>query len=145
MFRLSTEAIETGPLLDSLRAAEAGACATFEGWVRNHNEGREVQELEYEGYEAVAASEGEKVVAEALEKFDVHRVECVHRVGRLAIGDMAVWVGVSASHRAASFDACRYVIEEVKKRLPIWKKEHYVDGDSGWINCETGAARSGKS
>ena len=65
----------------------------------------------------------------------------MHRVGALAIGDMAVWVGATASHRAAAFDACRYIIEEVKTRLPIWKKEHYEEGDSGWINCQTGAAK----
>jgi molybdopterin synthase catalytic subunit len=142
MFALSAEPIDIAPLMQPLRVDAAGACVTFEGWVRNHNEGREVTQLEYEGYEAVAATEGRKVVDEARERFGVHGVVCVHRVGRLDIGDLAVWVGVSASHRAAAFDACRYVIEEVKKRLPIWKKEHYIEGDSGWVNCETGQART---
>ncbi len=96
--------------------------------------------LEYEGYEAVAIKEGEAVLREAIEKFDVISAECVHRVGRLEIGDMAVWVGVSAAHRGAAFDACRYLIDEMKHRLPIWKKEHYREGDSGWINCQTSAS-----
>ncbi len=92
--------------------------------------------LEYEAYEALALKEGERIVAEALERFGVRRIACVHRVGELAIGELAVWVGVSAAHRDEAFAACRYVIDEVKQRLPIWKKEHYPEGDSGWVNCE---------
>ncbi|MDK1021093.1 MAG: molybdenum cofactor biosynthesis protein MoaE [Candidatus Hydrogenedentes bacterium] len=133
-------------LRKSLEAASAGGCVTFEGWVRNENEGRDVRQLEYEGYAAVASKEGQKVLDEALEKFDVLRAECVHRVGHLEVGDMAVWIGVSAGHRAAAFDACRYIIEEIKSRLPIWKKETYTDGDSGWLNIDklskVGARRS---
>ena len=113
-----------------------GGYASFEGWVRNHNEGRRVLRLEYEAYEALALKEGERIVAEALERFGVRRIACVHRVGELAIGELAVWVGVSAAHRDEAFAACRYVIDEVKQRLPIWKKEHYPEGDSGWVNCE---------
>ena len=139
MFTLSPETIDNAALYASLRDAGSGACVTFEGWVRNVNEGREVQQLEYEGYEAVAVKEGQKVLDEALEKFDVAHAECVHRVGHLEIGDMAVWIGVSGGHRGAAFDACRYIIEEVKHRLPIWKKETYTDGDSGWVNIEEGA------
>ncbi len=142
MFQVSAEPINPATLMQEIRRDDAGACVTFEGWVRDHSEGRAVTRLEYEGYEAVANSEGAKIVDEAAKRFDVHEVRCVHRVGRLEIGDMAVWVGVSSSHRAAAFDACRYVIEEVKKRLPIWKKEHYAEGDSGWVNCQTGAART---
>lgn len=144
MFELSAEPIEIANYFETLQTPEAGACVTFEGWVRNHNEGREVTRLEYEGYEAVAVSEGQKVVDEARANHDVHRVVCIHRVGRLNLGDLAVWVGVSASHRNEAFEACRYVIEEVKKRLPIWKKEYYKEGDSGWINCQTGDARTAK-
>jgi molybdopterin synthase catalytic subunit len=66
----------------------------------------------------------------------VIKAACVHRTGSLAIGDLAVWVGVSSQHRAEAFAACRYIIDEVKHRVPIWKKEHYVNGDSGWVNCE---------
>lgn len=136
MFSLSPDTIDGAALREKLEDGSAGGCVTFEGWVRNENEGRDVRQLEYEGYEAVAAKEGQKVLDEALETFDVLRAECVHRVGHLEIGDMAVWIGVSAGHRAAAFDACRYIIEEIKSRLPIWKKETYTDGDSGWLNID---------
>jgi molybdopterin synthase catalytic subunit len=125
---------------DTYRAAladpAAGGYAAFEGWVRNHNEGHAVTRLEYEAFEALANTEGERIVAEAIARFGVTRAACVHRVGALTIGDLAVWVGVSSRHRAEAFAACRYIIDEVKHRLPIWKKEHYVNGDSGWVNCE---------
>ena len=78
-----------------------------------------------------------KILREALERFAIAAARCEHRVGKLAIGDCAVWVGVSAAHRGAAFDACRYIIDETKSRVPIWKKEHYRDGQSGWVNCAT--------
>ena len=115
----------------------AGACVTFEGWVRNHNEGEAVQALEYEAHQAIAEKEGARIVAEAMTRFAVTAVHCEHRVGKLGIGDCAVWVGVSADHRGAAFDACRYVIDETKARVPIWKKEHYASGATGWVNCAT--------
>jgi adenylyltransferase/sulfurtransferase len=125
------------------RAVEDPACggyASFEGWVRDHNDGRRVRRLEYEAYVELAVKEGERIVAEAVRRFGVRRARCVHRVGDLALGDLAVWVGVSAPHRGEAFAACRWIIDEVKHRVPIWKKEHYVDGDSGWVNCERCAA-----
>lgn len=137
MFTLSPEPIDIEALKPALQQPAAGACVTFEGWVRNENEGRAVLRLDYEGYEAVAVKEGEKVLAEACAKFHLVAAVCVHRVGALAIGDLAVWVGVSAGHRGPAFDACRYIIDEIKHRLPIWKKEHYADGESGWVNCQT--------
>lgn len=137
MFSMSATPIDAAALQAELRDPSAGACVTFEGWVRNENEGSEVRSLEYEGYEAVALKEGEKILAEAIEKFQVTRAICAHRVGHLQIGEMAVWVGVSSGHRGAAFKACEYIIDEIKTRLPVWKKEHYADGDSGWINCET--------
>ena len=136
MFALSPETIDGAALREKLEDASAGGCVTFEGWVRNENQGREVRQLEYEGYEAVAVKEGQNVLDEALEKYDVRHAECVHRVGQLEVGDVAVWIGVSAGHRTAAFDACRYIIEQVKHRLPIWKKETYADGDSGWLNID---------
>lgn len=111
---------------------------TFEGWVRNQNDGRPVTALEYEAFGELAEREGAKVLAEAREKFPVVVAVCVHRTGRLEIGGLAVWVGVSAAHRAAAFDACRYIIDEVKARVPVWKKEHYADGGPAeWVNCAT--------
>jgi molybdopterin synthase catalytic subunit len=112
-----------------------GACVALHGWIRNHNEGREVERLEYEVYRPLACKEGAKILAEAARKFNIEHAACVHRQGLLEISEPAVLVGVSAAHRAAAFDACRYIIDEVKKRLPIWKKEHYADGSREWVNC----------
>jgi len=135
VFRITDQPIETEGLRESLADDASGGYVAFEGWVRDHHEGRRVTGLEYEAYEALAVSEGARIVAEAKEKFGAARVACVHRVGALAIGDMAVWVGASAPHRDEAFAACRYVIDEVKLRVPIWKKEHYVEGESSWVNC----------
>jgi molybdopterin/thiamine biosynthesis adenylyltransferase/molybdopterin synthase catalytic subunit/rhodanese-related sulfurtransferase len=119
-----------------LASAAAGGFASFEGRVREHNEGRRVDGLEYEAFEALALAEGCRIVAEATARHGALGARCVHRLGRLAVGDVAVWVGVAAVHRDAAFAACRDIIDAVKHRLPIWKKEHYVGGDSGWVNCE---------
>ncbi len=140
LFQFSTEPLDPAALRGVLESPAAGGYASFEGWVRNHNEGREVRRLEYEAFEALAVKEGQRIVAEALQRFGVERAACVHRVGALEIGELAVWVGVSARHRHEAFLACRYIIDAVKHRVPIWKKEHYLDGDSGWVNCERCAA-----
>ncbi len=139
-FRFSHTAIDTAALRAELANPESGGYTSFEGWVRNHNEGHKVRHLEYEAFEPLAVKEGERIVAEAIKRFGIERASCVHRVGDLAIGDMAVWVGASARHRDEAFRACRYIIDEVKHRVPIWKKEHYENGDSGWVNCERCAA-----
>ena len=136
-FRITADSISAPERAQSLQHAQAGACATFEGWVRNHNEGQAVASLEYEAYAELAEAEGNRILTEAREKFDLLAVEAVHRVGHLQIGDMAVWVGVAAAHRGPAFDACRLIIDELKARVPIWKKEHYVAGASAWINCAT--------
>jgi adenylyltransferase/sulfurtransferase len=135
-FSFSATRLEPDRYRNSLADATAGGYASFEGWVRDHNEGRRVRHLEYEAFESLAIKEGARIVQEAIERFGVMQAACVHRVGDLAIGELAVWVGVSSAHRAEAFAACRYIIDEVKHRVPIWKKEHYTDGDSGWVNCE---------
>jgi molybdopterin synthase catalytic subunit len=137
MFLISTEPLDPAALQRTLADAHAGACVTFEGWVRDHNDGRPVLALDYEAYAPLAEKEGERILAEAREKFAIVGAVCIHRVGSLRIGDLAVWVGVSAAHRGAAFDACRFVIDETKARVPVWKKEHYADGDTAWINCAT--------
>lgn len=137
MFKISPVPLDPAALKQSLLDAHAGACVTFEGWVRDHNEGRPVRALDYEAYAELAEREGERILAEAREKFAVRSIACIHRTGALRIGDLAVWVGVAAAHRGAAFDACRYVIDEAKARVPIWKKEHYADGASEWINAAT--------
>ncbi len=103
--------------------------------MRNHNEGREVFQLEYEVYEPLALTEGNAILQEARERYDISQAAAVHRQGLLALTDPAVLVGVSAAHRGAAFDAARYIIDEVKSRLPIWKREHYADGATEWVNC----------
>lgn len=133
-FGISAFTIDVQALKAALKHDQAGAFICFEGWVRNHHAGRAVQGLGYQAYAALAETEGEKILLEACERFAIVDVRCVHRVGDLAIGDCAVWVGVSAAHRDAAFAACRYVIDEVKQRVPIWKKERYEDGSSDWLH-----------
>src|SRR5690606_13621300 len=131
-FSLSPEPFDIAPRRAKLDDARAGAFAGFEGRVRNHNDGRAVDGLHYEAYAALAEAEGERAVAEALAQFDIFDARCVHRTGDLAIGEVAVWVGVTAAHRDAAFAACRYIIDEVKARVPIWKRERYAEGGEDW-------------
>lgn len=133
-FQLSATPIDPATLREALGDDRAGAFAAFEGRVRNHSGGRAVDGLHYEAYVALAEAEGERVLAEALARFDILDARCVHRTGDLAIGDVAVWVGVSAAHRDAAFAACRYVIDEAKARVPIWKREGYVEGGRDWLH-----------
>jgi len=135
-FLLSPRPIEPEALRAELADPACGGFVAFEGWVRNSNDGRSVRGLTYEAFEALTEREGERIVAEALRRYGAARAACVHRVGELAIGELAVWVGVSAPHRDAAFRACRSIIDEIKHRLPIWKNEHYLNGDSAWVNCE---------
>ncbi|MFK8053195.1 MAG: molybdenum cofactor biosynthesis protein MoaE [Woeseiaceae bacterium] len=133
---ISDQAIDTTALREQLFNQSAGALVTFEGWIRNHNEGRVVQALEYEVYKPLALSEGQKIIDEVTNSIDILDVLAIHREGYLDLGGCAVWVGVVSAHRDEAFRACRIIIDEIKTRLPIWKKEHYVEGDSGWVNCE---------
>jgi molybdopterin synthase catalytic subunit len=144
-FRFTQTAIDTEAARRELRDFGAGGYVSFEGWVRDQNEGQEVTRLEYEAFQELAVKEGDRIVAEALRRFPLKHAVCIHRVGSLSLGDMAVWVGVSSAHRGEAFDACRFIIDEVKQRVPIWKKEYYRGGDSGWVNCERCAAAPGHS
>jgi len=139
-FRFAHTAIDTAAARREVLDLGAGAYAAFEGWVRNHNEGQEVVRLDYEAFQDLAEKEGDRIVAEAMRRFPITHALCIHRVGSLGLGDMAIWAGVSSAHRGEAFDACRFIVDEVKHRLPIWKKEHYRNGDSGWVNCERCAA-----
>jgi molybdopterin/thiamine biosynthesis adenylyltransferase/molybdopterin synthase catalytic subunit/rhodanese-related sulfurtransferase len=139
-FRFSHEPLDVANLSAQLRDPACGGYASFEGWVRNHNEGQPVTRLEYEAFEPLAIKEAERIMTEAVQRFGIEHAACVHRIGDLAIGDLAVWVGASARHRHEAFLACRYIIDEVKHRVPIWKKEHYQNGNTGWVNCERCAA-----
>ncbi|MCA9392811.1 MAG: molybdenum cofactor biosynthesis protein MoaE [Candidatus Omnitrophica bacterium] len=134
-FSLSDQTLNPIQLAECLASDECGALATFAGTVRNRNLDREVTALEYEAYADLCAVEMERLFEEVRSRFAIADVRVCHRTGRLAVGETAVWIGVTAGHRAAAFDACRYLIDELKQRLPIWKKEYYRDGDSGWIGC----------
>lgn len=135
-FALSERPIDPPALRARLLSARAGAFASFEGWVRDHNAGRAVVGLHYAAYAALAHDEGERILEAAIGRFAIVDAACVHRLGELAIGELAVWVGVSAAHREAAFSACRWIIDEVKARVPIWKRERYRDGDAGWLHPE---------
>ena len=139
-FHLSETPIDVARLRAGVLDPRAGGYASFEGWVRDHHAGRAVGGLDYEAYAVLAEREGERIITEAKARFDVIEACCVHRVGTLAIGDLAVWVGVSAAHRGAAFDACRYIIDETKRRVPIWKREHYREGDADWLHPMAGEA-----
>jgi len=134
-FFIQSPPLDIAPLHAALHSdPRAGAFAAFEGWVRQSNAGRQVCGLRYEAYVELAEREGGEIVQEALARFPILDARCVHRIGELGIGDLAVWLGVSSGHRGPAFDACRYIIDEVKARVPIWKHEYYVDGDSDWLH-----------
>ena len=138
--KVTSSGIDIAMCSQQLINSSAGAFAGFEGWVRNYNDGHKVLQLEYEVYTPIVESEGRKIIQEAKERFDILDAQGIHRSGLLEIGECAVWVGVSSVHRNEAFDACRYIIDHIKVRLPIWKKEYYENGDSGWVNCEQCAA-----
>ena len=135
-FSISDKAIDVLAAKQAVADNSCGALVVFEGWIRDHNEGQAVDRLEYEVYRPVAVKEGGKIIKEAVERFGVSHAVCVHREGLLELGETAVIVCVSSPHRSEAFDACRYIIDQTKTRLPIWKKEHYQSGISEWVNCE---------
>ncbi|TVR47853.1 MAG: hypothetical protein EA425_15250 [Puniceicoccaceae bacterium] len=135
MFRLIEEPIDAAALREAMRRPEAGALVVFEGWVRNHHGGRPVTRLEYEAFAEMAVREGEALVEAVERDFPGVAVTCVHRCGDLVPGEVAVWVGAASAHRDDAFRAGRLVIEEVKRRLPIWKKEHHPGEAPVWVNC----------
>ena len=144
-FELCEAPLDIAALARGLASASAGACVSFEGWVRDRNAGRAVQRLAYQAYAPLARSEGQRIVDAAAARFAIEQAACVHRVGLLQIGELAVWVGVSAGHRDAAFAACRWIIDEVKAHVPIWKNEHYADGESGWLHPDNTPVQQGPS
>jgi len=143
MFALTEQPIDAAAWRARLQRPEAGALVVFEGWVRNHHGGRAVTQLEYEAFVEMAQSEGSNLVAEVEQAFPDTRIACVHRCGDLAPGEVAVWIGATSAHRDDAFRAARLVIEEVKRRLPVWKKEHHPGQAPVWVNCtlEPGVAQ----
>jgi molybdopterin converting factor subunit 1 len=127
-FQLVREPIRANEWAESLKAPEDGALVVFNGFVRNNFRGKRTLYLEYVAYEAMAYAKMREIGAQIREKFPVHRIAIVHRLGRLEIGETSVWIGVSSPHRSAAFDACRYAIDTLKRSVPIWKKEYFVGG-----------------
>lgn len=133
--RITRHPIETEQILERLKHEEDGAALVFEGVVRNQTRGRRTLYLDYEAYEEMALLQMEVLAVKALEDFQIRDVALVHRLGRLEIGETSVLVAVASAHRAASFEACRWLIDTLKRKVPIWKKEYFEDG-SVWADGE---------
>ena len=134
-FALLDKPINDRRLKLALLNDQSGALATFEGWVRNHNNARPVTKLTYYGYEKLAINQGEKLITQAKQQFDIINAVAIHRIGDLAIGDMAVWIGVTAHHRYPAFDACRWLLDAIKADIPVWKQEFYADSEESlWLS-----------
>lgn len=131
--RLTSQPIDTAVLAASISAPDRGALVTFTGLVRDHHAGRHVVSLAYSAYGAMAEQVCADIIAAAERRWSAN-VAVSHRLGELQVGDVAVVVAVTADHRAAAFDACRWVIDELKQRLPIWKRERYADGTEAWVD-----------
>jgi molybdopterin synthase catalytic subunit len=127
--------IDTDALIRHVRTGADGAIVTFDGCVRNQSHGRRTLYLDYEAYESMALAKMREIAAEVHAKFPIDRVAVAHRLGRLEIGETSVFIAVSAPHRAAAFDACRYAIDTLKRSVPIWKKEYFEDG-AVWADGE---------
>jgi molybdopterin synthase catalytic subunit len=132
MVRLQDGPIDVAALAAEVRGDGDGAVSSFLGTVRNVNAGRRVLFLEYEAYAPMAEQEMERIAAEAIARFGVSRVGIVHRLGRLDVGEASVVIAVASPHRAAALDACRFVIDTLKRTVPIWKREHF-EGGTVWI------------
>jgi MoaE-MoaD fusion protein len=120
--------IQSETIISGIKRPEDGACVVFEGVVRNQTRGRRTLFLDYEAYEEMALKQMRELSSRAIEEFEIRDVAIVHRVGRLEIGETSVLIVVASAHRAAAFDACRWLIDTLKKRIPIWKREHFEDG-----------------
>ena len=138
MFQLTDQPIDPRTLCDAVRDPAAGGFASFEGWVRNHHQGRDVTALEYEAFPALAEKEGQRILAEIITKHDIIAARCVHRTGSPDKSVKSPSASpFSAAHRDAAFDACRAIIDTIKSTVPIWKKEHYTDGSASWVKCHS--------
>src|SRR2546425_1791250 len=135
IFQLGRDPIDTVALAGVVRPREAGAVVPFDGFVRNQSHNRPTLYLDYEAYESMALAKMREITAQMHEKFAIHRVAIVHRLGRLEIGETSVFIAVSSAHRAAAFDACRFAIDTLKRTVPIWKKEYFEDG-AVWADGE---------
>jgi molybdopterin synthase catalytic subunit len=140
-----TRAIDAPALIAEVASDANGATSLFLGTVRDVNDGRAVTGMEYTAYDAMASRELERIVSEAAEKFGGVTIVVEHRVGTLALGDVSVAIAASHPHRRDALDATRFVIEELKRRVPIWKREHYTDGTRDWVDPSSSIAPSALS
>ena len=138
---ITEEPLDVGEIARRVVLPECGATVTLDGYVRKITKGRETRYLVYEGYEPMALKEMKKLIGRALEQFEIANIGLVHRVGRLEIGETSVVIAVSSPHRRAAFAACEWLIMELKKTVPIWKKEVYADGEV-WIEGESQAGKN---
>lgn len=134
-----TRPIDTAAILAEVAADANGATVLFTGSVRELSDGRAVRGIDYDAYEAMAAEELTRIVRETSERFATPHVVAEHRVGSLELGDVSVAIAVGHPHRGPAFDAARYVIEEIKLRLPVWKQELFTDGTREWVDARTTA------
>lgn len=132
--QLSSSRLDLQACMSLVASPAAGGIDIFVGTVRNNTKGKEVHRLDFEAYESMAISEMQKIAEEAIDKFQVLNIVVHHRIGTLNIGDIPVIIAVSAAHRAAAFDACRFIIDTLKQTVPIWKKEIFADGEV-WVNA----------
>ena len=132
MIRIVEEAIDREEVIESVSSPGAGAVVTFDGTVRDNARGKEVTHLFYEAHPEMAVKEMEKIRSRAGDKWPLEAVSIVHRIGRMEIGESSVFIAVSSPHRKDAFDACRFIIDTLKTTVPIWKKEHYRDGEV-WV------------
>lgn len=142
-FSLVDQPVQIESLAKALDDPAAGAVVSFEGRVRNHNAGEAVSYLEYQAYPALAVKTGQRILEEEAARHGILGVQAAHRTGALAIGDVAVWVGVSSAHRGPAFDAARVIMERLKYELPIWKKETYADGRCEWVGPDNKSPETG--
>jgi molybdopterin converting factor subunit 1 len=133
--KIVRDPISTAQVLAAIKRREDGAVVVFEGVVRNQTRGRNTLYLDYEAYEEMALQEMERLTEQALERFSIREVAVIHRLGRLEIGETSVLIAVASAHRAAAFDACRWLIDTLKQKVPIWKKEYFEDG-AVWADGE---------
>jgi molybdopterin synthase catalytic subunit len=133
-FEISSGAIDVSALKTQMAHQSAGAFVSFEGWVRDHHDGKSVLALDYRAHPSLAQIEGQAVMQEATAQFALLHAICIHRIGKLELGDLAVWVGVSSAHRDSAFQACHFIIDAIKARVPIWKHEHYQDDVARWLH-----------
>lgn len=133
--RIVNEPIKTATILAAIKHPEDGAVVVFDGIVRNNSRGRRTLYLDYSAYEAMALRQMEQLAQQALARYPIRDVRLVHRLGRLQIGESSVYIAVTSAHRAAAFDACRWLIDTLKKTVPIWKKEYFEDG-AVWADGE---------